>query len=75
MNNNVVRKCANILSISERIKQLAKSWYKKSILNNSDTKQYITTTEASLGTPLAYINNCRDSSWICVPGLTRDFLG
>ena len=57
MNNNVVRKCANILSISERIKQLAKSWYKKSILNNSDIKEYITTTEASLGTPLAYINN------------------
>ena len=57
MNNDVVRKCANISSISERIKQLAKSWYKKSIINNSDIKEYITTAEASLGTPLAYINN------------------
>ena len=51
MNNDVVRKCANIPSISERIKQLAKSWYKKSILNNSDIKEYITTAETSLGTP------------------------
>ena len=51
MNNDVVRKCANISSISERIKQLAKSWYKKSILNNSDIKEYITTAETSLGTP------------------------
>ena len=57
MNNDVVRKCANIPSISVRIKQLAKSWYKKSILNNSDIKEYITTAEASLGTPLACINN------------------
>ena len=54
MNNDVVRKCANISSIS---KQLAKSWYKKSIINNSDFKEYITTAEASLGTSLAYINN------------------
>ena len=51
MNNDVVRKCANIPSISERIKQLAKSWYKKSILNNSDIKEYITTAKTSLGTP------------------------
>ena len=43
MNNEVVRKCANISSISERIKQLAKSWYKKAIINNSDIKEYITT--------------------------------
>ena len=57
INNGVVRKWANIFSISERIKQLAKSWYKKSIINNSDIKEYITTAEASLGTPLAYINN------------------
>ena len=57
MNNDIVRKCANISSISERKKQLAKSWYKKSIINNSDIKEYITTAEASLGTPLAYINN------------------
>ena len=57
MNNDVAGKCANISSISERIKQLAKSWYKKSIISNSDTKEYITTAEASLGTPLAYINN------------------
>ena len=33
----------NISSISERIKQLAKSWYKKSIINNSDIKEFITT--------------------------------
>ena len=43
INNDVVRECANISSISERIKQLAKSWYKKSIINNSDIKEYITT--------------------------------
>ena len=54
MNNGVVRKWANISSISERIKQLAKSWYKKSIINSSDIKEYITTAEASLGMPLAY---------------------
>ena len=57
INNDVVRKCANISSISERIKQLAKLWRKKSIINNSDIKEYITTAEASLGAPLAYINN------------------
>ena len=55
--NNDVRKCANISSISERTRQLAKSWYKKSIIKNSDIKEYITTGEASLGTPLVYINN------------------
>ena len=53
MNNDVVRKCVNISFISERIKQLAKSWYKKAIINNSDIKEYITTAEASLDTPLA----------------------
>ena len=53
MNNYVVRKCVNISFISERIKQLAKSWYKKAIINNSDIKEYITTAEASLDTPLA----------------------
>ena len=57
INNEVVRKCTNIPCIFERIKQFAKSWYKKSILNNEDIKEYITTTKASLGTPLAYINN------------------
>ena len=57
VNNDLVRKCPNIPSISERIKQLAKSWYKKSILHNSNIKEYITTPEASLGTPLACINN------------------
>ena len=53
MNNDVVRKCVNISFISERIKQFAKSWYKKAIINNSDIKEYITTAEASLDTPLA----------------------
>ena len=53
MNNDVVRKCVNISFISERIKQLVKSWYKKAIINNSDIKEYITTAEASLDTPLA----------------------
>ena len=53
MNNDFVRKCVNISFISERIKQLAKSWYKKAIINNSDIKEYITTAEASLDTPLA----------------------
>ena len=57
MSNEVVKKCANILSISEGIKQLAKTWYKKAKINNSDIKEYIVTAEASLGTPLAYINN------------------
>ena len=57
MNNDVVRKCANISSITERIKQLAKSWYKKSIINNLDKKEYITTALAFPDTPLAYINN------------------
>ena len=55
MNNETVRKCANIPSISERIKELSKSWFKKAIINNSDIKEYIATAEASLGTPLAYI--------------------
>ena len=54
--NNVVRKCANISSITERIKQLVKSMYKKSIINDFDIKEYITTT-AFPNTPLAYINN------------------
>ena len=57
INNKVVRKCANISSISGRIKQLAKTWFKKAKTNNSDIKEYITPAEASLGTPLAYINN------------------
>ena len=55
MNNETVRKCANIPSISERINELAKSWFKKAIINNSDIKEYIATAEASLGTPLAHI--------------------
>ena len=53
MNNDVVRKCVNISFISERITQLAKSWYKKVIINNADIKEYLTTAEASLDTPLA----------------------
>ena len=57
MNNNVLTKCANISSITEIIKQLAKSWYKKSIINNLDKKEYITTAVAFPDTPLAYINN------------------
>ena len=57
MNNDVVGKCVNISSISERIKQLTKSWYKKAVINNLDIKEYITTAEAPLGTSLAYINN------------------
>ena len=57
INNEVVRKCANISSISERIKELAKTWFKKAQVNNSDIKDYLITAEASLGTPLAYINN------------------
>ena len=57
MSNKVVKKCANISSISEAIKQLAKTWYQKAKINNSDIKEYIVTAEASLGTPLAYINN------------------
>ena len=57
MNNEFVKKCTNISSISERIKQLTKSWSKKAVINNSDIKEYITTAEASLGTPLAYMNN------------------
>ena len=55
--NEVVKKCANISSISERTKQLGKTWFKKAKINNSDIKEYIITAEASLGTPLAYINN------------------
>ena len=55
-NNEVVRKCANISSVSERIKQLPKLWYTKAIFNNSDIKQYIKTAGASLDRPLAYIN-------------------
>ena len=57
MNNDVVRKCSNISSITERIKQLIKSWYKKSITNNLDIKEYITTAIAFPDTPLAYTNN------------------
>ena len=38
MNNDVVRKCANISSISEKIKQLAKSWYKKLIITTQILK-------------------------------------
>ena len=57
INNEVVKKCANISSISEKIKQLAKTWFKKAKINTSDIKEYIITAEASLGTPLAYINN------------------
>ena len=30
-NNDTVKKCANISSVTERIKQFAKSWYGKSI--------------------------------------------
>ena len=57
INNEVVRKCANISSISERIKELAKTWFNEAQVNNSDIKDYLITAEASLGTPLAYINN------------------
>ena len=57
MNNDVVRKCSNISSITERIKQLIKSWYKKSITNNLDIKEYTTTAIAFPDTPLAYTNN------------------
>ena len=41
MNNDVVRKCANISSISERIKQLAKSWYKKLIITTQILKNIL----------------------------------
>ena len=57
MSNDEVKKCANISSISERIKQLAKSWYKKSIINKSDIKEYVRTAIVYPNTPLAYINN------------------
>ena len=51
MNNDVVRKYINISSITERIKQLTKSWYKISITNNLDIKEYITTAIAFPDTP------------------------
>ena len=51
MKNDIVRKCANISSITGRIKQLAKSWFKKSIINNLDIKEYITTAVVFPDTP------------------------
>ena len=57
-NNDIVRKCANIYSIVERIKQLPKSlWYGKSVINNLDLKESFRTSVAFLNAPLAYINN------------------
>ena len=56
-NNNIVRKCANISSITERIIHLAKSWYGKWMINNLDIKEFIRTALAFLNTLLAYINN------------------
>ena len=56
-NNDIVKKCANISSVTKRIKQFAKSWYWKSMNNNLDIKELIRTTAAFPNTPLAYINN------------------
>ena len=56
-NNDIVRKCANISAIRERIKQLAKSWYEKSVINSLDIKEFIRTVVTYPSTPLAYINN------------------
>ena len=56
-NNDIARKCANISSVTERIKQLAKSWHRKSMINNLDIKEFIRRAVAFPNTPFAYINN------------------
>ena len=33
--NNIVKRCASVSTIKERIKELAKSWYDNSVINNS----------------------------------------
>ena len=56
-NSDIVRRCTIISAIKKRIKQLAKSWYEKSMINNSDIQEFIRTAIAYSNTPLAYINN------------------
>ena len=56
-NNNIARKYTKISATKERIKQLAKSWYEKSVINNLDIKEFIRTAVAYPNTPLAYRNN------------------
>ena len=55
--NDIIRKCSSVSTIKERIKELAKSWYENSVINNLDIQEFIRTAVAYPGTPLAYINN------------------
>ena len=56
-NNDIVRKCANISSITEIIKHLAKSWASKIVVYSLDIKKIIKTAVAFPNTPLACIKN------------------
>ena len=56
-NNDIARRCANIPVINERIKQIAKSWTKKSKINKLDITEYLKTALARQNIPLVYINN------------------
>ena len=55
--NDIIRRCSSVSTIKERIRELAKSWYENSVINNSDIEEFNRTAVAYPGTPLAYINN------------------
>ena len=41
--NDALRNGANVLTTKDRIQELAKSWYKNSVINNSDIQEFIKT--------------------------------
>lgn len=44
--NDALRNGANVLTTKDRIQELAKSWYKNSVINNSDIQEFIKTAVA-----------------------------
>lgn len=55
--NDTIRKGANVSTVKDRIKELAKYWYKSPVINNPDIQEFVRTAVAYPDTSLAYINN------------------
>lgn len=54
--DDTVRKYANVSNIKDTVKELAKSWYKNSVVKNPDIQGFDRTAQAYSDMSLAYIN-------------------
>ena len=53
-NNDIVRRCTNVSTIKDRIKELVKSLYENSMINNSDIQKFVRVDIAYPSMPLVF---------------------